>query len=259
MSPKTIIITGASSGIGEGLAHRFAREGHNLALLARREDRIRDIAKTLEKIGVRAIAIPCDVTQKAQVLEAVKRAKSELGPIDIAIANAGIGLPSPSTSFQSEPYEKVMQTNFFGAIYLLEAIIPDMIKRGAGQIVGIGSLAAYLGLPEAGAYCASKTALRHMLESTRIDLNPQGITVTTIHPGYIKTPLTARNAFPMPFLMSLDKGIDKIYTAIKKQKREYAFPWQLAIPAKLSQLCPRWIIDKALSGRHYEKAEEETQ
>jgi len=253
MSPKNVIITGASSGIGEGLAHRFARDGHSLVLLARREDRIKQLAENLEQQGVRAIPIPCDVTQKAQVLEAVKKAKAALGQIDIVIANAGIGLPSPSLTFQSDPYEQVMQTNLFGAIYLIEAILPDMLTQKSGQLVGIGSLAAYLGLPGAGAYCASKAALWHMFQSLRIDLKPKGIAVTVIHPGYIKTPLTDRNDFPMPFLMPLDKGIEKIYRAIKNQKREYAFPWQLAIPAHLSRLCPRWLVDSVLSGREYQK------
>jgi len=253
MTPKTVLITGASSGIGEGLAHRFAHEGHSLVLLARREDVLSKLAEKLKTKGVRAISIPCDVTQKPQVVAAVKRAKEELGQIDIAIANAGIGLPSPSISFESTPYEKVFQTNLFGAIHLIEAVLPDMLTQKSGQLVGIGSLAAYLGLPGAGAYCASKAALWHMFQSLRIDLKPKGITVTIIHPGYIKTPLTDRNDFPMPFLMPLDKGIEKIYMAIEKQKREYAFPWQLAIPAHLSRLCPRWLVDSLLSGRDYQK------
>jgi len=207
MSPKTVLITGASSGIGEALAHRFARDGHSVVLLARREDRIKLLATTLEKnAGVRAIPIRCDVTKKAQVIEAVTRAKNELGPIDIAVANAGIGLPSPSTSFRSKPYEKVMQTNFFGATYLMEAVLPDMLSRKSGQVVGIGSLAAYLGLPDAGAYCASKAALWHMFQSMHVDLKPKGISVTIINPGYIVTPLTEKNDFPMPYLLPWKKA-----------------------------------------------------
>ncbi len=140
--------------------------------------------------------------------------------------------------------EALAEIAVVGAANSVAAVIPEMVARGQGHLVAISSLAGYRGLPKSAAYCASKAAVSAFFESLRIDLEPKGIAVTIIHPGFIKTPLTAGREAQMPFLMELDDAVQKIVRAIEKQKKSYAFPWQLATIVRVGMIMPIWMYDR---------------
>jgi short-subunit dehydrogenase len=240
---KTVLITGASSGIGKGLALQIAARGARLGLIARREELLKEI---VDKIGAQngtAIALSADVRDGAAVQSATDRISSALGPIDIMIANAGIGVTDHASNLNPNKVAEVMNINLLGAVNSVAAVLPAMTDRGSGQLVAISSLAAYRGLAKSAAYCASKAALSAFFESLRIDLRHSGLTVTVIHPGFIKTALTDGRESKMPYLMELDDAIKKILTAIEKGKKSYAFPWQLATIVRAGLIMPASMYD----------------
>ena len=222
------MVTGASSGIGRGVAVELSRRGAKLGLVARRKETLQEIVSEFESRGGKALAVPGDVQDALAVRAAADRFREQLGPIDVLIANAGIGSTNDSAELRASEVAGVINVNVIGAANSVAAVVPEMVARGRGQLVVISSLAAYRGLPKSAAYCASKAAVSAFFESLRLDLQPRGIAVTIIHPGFIKTPLTAGRHAQMPFLMELDVAVEKILRAIEKKKKSYAFPWQLA-------------------------------
>ena len=236
------VITGASSGIGASLAYRFARDGHTLALIARREKKLSDVVDRCHELGGKAVVYPCDITDKQAVKACVEQILDELGEVDTFIANAGISLSSEGQVFNAYVFEKTWKSNLIGHSYFLERLIPVMTKRGSGHLVGIGSLASYRGLPGAGAYCSSNAAMVSLFESLRIDLKPYGICVSMINP-----PLTDKNRFYMPFLMETEEGVSHIYRAIKKKKALFAFPKPIVWALRLSRCVPIFLFDRVIS------------
>ncbi|HEX6284329.1 MAG TPA: SDR family NAD(P)-dependent oxidoreductase, partial [Pyrinomonadaceae bacterium] len=188
---KTVMITGASSGIGKGLALEIAARGGRVGLLARREDVLNEIVDQIRSRNGTAIAIAADVRDPKAVRAAADRIRSELGPIDVMIANAGVGATKHASELDPDQVAEVININVLGAVNSVSAVVPEMVERGSGHLVAISSLAGYRGLAKSAAYCASKAALSSFFESLRIDLRHTGVTVTIIHPGFIKTPLTA--------------------------------------------------------------------
>jgi len=249
---KTVMITGASSGIGRGLAIELARRGARVGLVARRSDVLKEIVDEIEaspkarsdSANSGAIALPADVQDEESMRSAARRLESEFGPIDILIANAGIGTTRDASELTGNDVAKVINVNVIGVANSVAAVVPQMVERGSGQLVAISSLAAYRGLPKSAAYCASKAAVSAFFESLRLDLEPRGITVTIIHPGFIKTPLTAGRDAQMPFLMELNEALEKIVGAIEKRKKSYAFPWQLATIVRTGMVMPIWMYDR---------------
>ena len=240
---KVVMITGASSGIGRGLALEIASRGGQLALLARREDLLKEIVDEASKRDVHAIAATADVRDAKAVREAADQFRKELGPIDILIANAGIGTSDHATRLTPEHAANVIGINTLGAVNSVAAVLPEMVERKQGRLVAISSLAAYRGLAKSAAYCASKAALSAYFESLRIDLRHTGVGVTIIHPGFIKTDLTSGREAKMPYLMELEDGVKKIVSAIEKEKKTYAFPWQLATIVRAGRLMPVAMYD----------------
>ena len=240
---KVVMITGASSGIGRGIALEVASRGAHLGLLARREDLLNEIVGEAKKRNVKAVAAAADVRDVKAVREAADRFRKELGPIDVLIANAGIGTSDHATRLTPEHAANVMSINVLGAVNSVAAVMPEMVERKRGRLVAISSLAAYRGLSKSAAYCASKAAMSAYFESLRIDLRHTGVGVTIIHPGFIKTDLTAGRNAKMPYLMELDAGVKKIVSAIEREKRSYAFPWQLATIVRASMLMPPAMYD----------------
>ena len=240
---KVVMITGASAGIGRGLALEIASRGGHLALLARREDLLNEIIEEARSRNVKAVAAAADVRDVKAVREAADRFRAELGPIDILIANAGIGTSDHATRLTPEHAANVIGINVLGAVNSVAAVLPEMVERKQGRLVAISSLAAYRGLAKSAAYCASKAALTAYFESLRIDLRDTGVGVTIIHPGFIKTALTSGREAKMPYLMELDEGVKKIVSAIEKEKKIYAFPWQLATIVRASMLMPPSMYD----------------
>jgi short-subunit dehydrogenase len=240
---KVVMITGASSGIGRGLALEIAARGAHLGLLARREELLNEAVSEARARNVKAVAASADVRDAKAVRAAADRFRKELGPIDILIANAGIGTAHHALQLAPDHAAEVIGINVLGSVNSVAAVAPEMVARGQGRLVAISSLAAYRGLPKSAAYCASKAAVTAYFESVRIDLRKTGVGVTIIYPGFIKTALTSGRAAKMPYLMELDSAVKKIVAAIEKEKQSYAFPWQLATFVRSGLLMPAGVYD----------------
>jgi NAD(P)-dependent dehydrogenase (short-subunit alcohol dehydrogenase family) len=275
-SDKVVLITGASSGIGRGLAVELAQRGAKLGLLARGaaaqkaigaavggrrstdppvsivpSPALLEVAQEIEEktssqsgaAAARTLLLPADVRDAKAVRAAADRLREEFGKIDVLIANAGVGATTEATELDPEEVARLMSVNVIGAVNSVAAVLPEMAKRGSGQLVAISSLSAYRGLRKSAAYCASKASLSSFFESLRIDLIGSGVNVTIIHPGFIRTPLTAGRKADMPFLMELDYAVNKIIGAIEKKKKSYAFPWQLATIVRAGMIMPNFMYD----------------
>lgn len=238
------MITGASSGIGRGLAKELASRGGAVGLVARRADTLKELQTEIENSGGRALAVAGDVRDASSIKSATDQITTALGPIDVLVANAGIGTSTDGSQVSGEEVANVISVNVIGAANSVSAVLPQMVERRQGQLVVISSLAAYRGLPKSAAYCASKAAVSAFFESLRLDLAPKGIDVTIIHPGFIKTALTAGRDAQMPFLMELDDAVKKIANAIERRKKSYAFPWQLATIVRAGMIMPIWMYDR---------------
>lgn len=249
---KVVFLTGASSGIGEALALETAKRGAILGLVARREDLLNELAAKCEAVGGKARVFVCDVVDAAAVQTAAQTLRNEFGQIDILIANAGIGgITSGLDVYKPEQVKKVIDINLMGAVNAVYAVLPPMLERGSGQLVAISSLAGFRGLPKSAAYSASKGAMTNFFESVRLDVQDQGVSVTIIQPGFIKTPLTSGRQNKMPFIMELEDAVPYFLNAIEKRKKFAAFPWQLATFVRLGRIFPAWLYDKIASGAKY--------
>jgi short-subunit dehydrogenase len=241
-SNKVVLITGASSGIGRGLALEFARRGAAVGLFARRESLLKEIVQEIENSGGQALALPGDVTNSGSVRAAACELRRKFGYIDVLVANAGVGGTTYAVDLCEKEVAELIHINVIGVVNSVTAVVPHMIQRGSGHLVAISSLAAYRGLPKSAAYCASKAGVSALFESLRIDLMGTGVSVSTIHPGFIKTPLTAGRK-RMPYLMELDDAVQKIMRAIELRKKSYSFPWQLASIVRACMILPNPIYD----------------
>jgi short-subunit dehydrogenase len=250
-SNKVVLVTGASSGIGRGLALELARRGAKLGLVARRkeilDEIVAEIASNSAKNGggqaTNVIAIAGDVQDAESMRAAAEQLRSSFGKIDVLIANAGIGGANDAANFDAANLANVITVNVIGVGNSVAAVVPEMVERGSGQLVVISSLSAYRGLPKSAAYCASKAAVSAMFESLRLDLKPRGIDVTIIHPGFIKTPLTAGRKAKLPWLQELQPAVNKMIRAIERRKKSYAFPWQLATIVRAGMIMPNAMYD----------------
>lgn len=245
------MITGASSGIGEGLALELARRGATVGLVARRAEVLSELVHKISSEGGKALALVADVNDAGELRTQAVFLRQEFGPIDVLIANAGIGTISPALDLQPEDVATVFKVNVLGAVNSVAAVLPEMIARKQGQLVAISSLSAYRGLPKSAAYCASKAAVSSFFESLRIDLRNSGVDVTIIHPGFIKTPLTTGRKAKMPYMMELDTAVKQMVRAIEKRKKSYAFPWQLASIVRLGLVMPIFMYDRIASRNSY--------
>jgi short-subunit dehydrogenase len=240
---KVVMITGASSGIGRALAIDLARRGARVGLLARREELLKEIVGEIETEGAVAKALAVDVQDAEAVRTAADRLRLELGPIDVLVANAGVGVTADAAELDAREVSNVIGVNVIGVANCVAAVVPEMVARSSGHLVAISSLAAYRGLPKSAAYCASKAAVSAFFESLRLDLSGKGIGVTIIHPGFIKTPLTEGRHAQMPFLMELDNAVAKIVRAIETRRKSYAFPWQMAAIVRAGMVMPNFMYD----------------
>jgi short-subunit dehydrogenase len=246
---KVVFLTGASSGIGEALALAMAERGAALGLLARREELLKELAGKCERFGVEAKYYAVDVTDAQAVAVAAESLRKEFGRIDVLIANAGIGGNNAETrNLNAEAVAKVININLLGAVNAVAAVLPSMLENKSGQLVAISSLAGIRGLPKSAAYSASKAGMTAFFESVRLDVQNEGVAVTIIQPGFIKTPLTSGRASKMPFLMELEDSIPHFLNAIEQRKKFAAFPWQLASFVRLAKIFPVWLYDR-IAGR----------
>ena len=214
--PETsILITGASSGVGAALAVRLARHGGRLALTARRAERLEAVAEDVRRQGGRT-------------RELAARVATEQGPVDVAFLNAGLGGPTALTRFSAEKVRYMFEVNVFGVVNWLEQLLPDMISRGQGVIAVTSSLAAMRGIPTGGAYSASKAAVSTLIESLRAEARARGLQMSIIEPGFFKSELTEKNNFPMPFLLETEDAARIMEQEVAEGRERIRFPWQFA-------------------------------
>jgi hypothetical protein len=235
---KKIVITGAASGIGRDLALLLNQFGATLFLIDIQQieqDQFENLASISFYKG--------DVTHQSQMNSIKDEILSKTSLIDIVIAAAGVGGLNPGMNFSIPTDQKVMSINYFGTINSLVPFIESMIKNHSGHLVGISSLAAYRGLPQAASYSASKAAQMTLLESLRLDLKKSGIYVSSIHPGFVETPMANHSDFEMPFKVSVRKSSFLILKAIMKKKKQYAYPWPMALLSKINRFLPNFIYD----------------
>jgi NADP-dependent 3-hydroxy acid dehydrogenase YdfG len=241
MPPRTVLITGASSGIGRALALEYAARGARLALAARRADELeRTLALAREK-GGDGVVLPLDVTDVAAVNDAVARAARDLGSLDLVIANAGFGGQTPAATLTWEQVGPMLRTNIEGAMATLVAAVPILVAQKSGQLVGISSLAGKRGLPQAATYSATKAALSAFLEGLRLDLAPVGIRVTDVQPGFVHTPGTANAKNPMPFVWPVEKAARVIARRLERAPAIISFPWPLVLLTSFGRILPHWL------------------
>lgn len=240
-----MVITGASSGIGEALALELARRGwERIALLSRRADALEPVAREVRERGSKAMAIACDVRDARAVRDAVARAEAEWGTIDLAIANAGIGYPTPAHRFSLDDATAMMRTNFDGMLHLWAAVSTGMLARGDGQFVAIASLAGLRGLPGSSIYSASKAAMQAWMEASRVELTGKGIAMTIVNPGFVATPLVEKNRFRMPFLMQPRDVARRIADGIESRSRVIEFPLPMSLLMRTLRLLPAFVFDR---------------
>jgi NADP-dependent 3-hydroxy acid dehydrogenase YdfG len=244
MAPRTAYITGASSGIGRALALELAGRGVHVALAARRAAELDALVAQIGERGGRALAITVDVADPDAAMEAVRKADRELGPLEMVIANAGVGHAGHASTLHWDDVSRILDVNVRGAMATLCAAIPIFLAHKAGHLVGVTSLAGRRGLPGAGAYGASKAALSMFLETLRIDLAGAGIRVTDVQPGFVATPMTARARHPLPFLWTADRTAQHIARRLESAPPTIAFPWPLAMATGLSRYLPAWLYDR---------------
>ncbi len=245
MSWRSAIVTGASSGIGEALARALAKAGVTVGLTARRADRLESIANEIQAQGGIAAWASADAANPSATLEAISNLIETIGPIDLLIANAGRAGRASDLGFSADSFEKVLRVNLLGTAYAIDAVLPGMIERGQGQLVGISSMAGYRGLPgSAGSYSTSKAGLSNMLEGLRIELRGKGIAVSVVHPGFVRTPMTSKFQDSLSWVVSSETAAQIILKGARARKRTISFPWQAACLMGSLRLLPGFAYDR---------------
>jgi short-subunit dehydrogenase len=243
---QVAVVTGASSGIGWALARELAADGATVGLIARRADLLTKLTAEIVAAGGKAAFAVADVGDRAQTLTAFADLAARLGPVDLLVANAGVGAPTLLNPQNTPDIEKMFRVNTLGVVYSLEAVLPGMLQRRRGHIAAVSSMAAYKGLPGESAYSASKAAVNAYMEGLRIQLRDRGVAVTTICPGFIRTPMTDVNKFHMPWLLEPDDAARRIVRALRSRRAVFNFPWQMSILIKLTRWLPDWVMARAM-------------
>lgn len=249
-----VFLTGASSGIGEALARHYAAGGATLGLLARRGDLLRSLKASLDAPGD---IYPCDVRDLAAVSAAADDFVARFGVPDLVIGNAGVSFGTLTEHAEDAAvFREVLDINVMGLVNTFHPFVRPMRSRGSGTLAGIASVAGFRGLPGATAYSASKAAAIRYLEGLRVELRSSGVRVTTLCPGYIATPMTSRNRYPMPFILQPDDAARRFARAIAAGASYAVIPWQMAIAGRVLAVLPNWLYDRlvARSGRKPRKS-----
>lgn len=239
---KTAWITGASSGIGLELTRLMDARGVRVAASARSQDALTEMASK----GGATTAYPLDVTDPAAVAACAHRIENDVGPIDLAVLSAGAWAIVDVDALDLTAVRRGIEVNYMGAIHVLDAVIPHMLERERGHIAIVASVAGYRGLPRSIAYGPTKAALINLAETLRTELEPRGITLSLINPGFVDTPMTRKNPFPMPGLVSAPKAAERILAGLARRRFEIAFPFGFTTAMKLLRVVPDvvyfWVI-----------------
>jgi len=242
MKAPAVFITGASSGIGAAFARHYAAQGATLGLAARRADLLETLGRSLP---VPAYTYPLDVTDAAALAHAGADFMARAGVPDIVIANAGVSAGTLTEAAEDHAvFSRILAVNVLGLAHTFSPFIAPLRAAGRGRLVGIASVAGIRGLPGAGAYSASKAAAINYLESLRIELRGSGVRVVTLAPGYIATPMTAVNPYPMPFILPAAEAVRRMARHIDAGRSYAVVPWQMAVAARLMRLAPNRLFDR---------------
>ncbi len=241
---KCVWITGASTGIGRELALLLAREGATVAVSARSEDNLKEMQALHPAIKPYPLDV-MDADRVARVFAAIER---DHGPVDLAVLNAGIWQPMLVSDFSAEKAKTSMGVNYFGVLHALEPVMRAMTNRGRGHIAIVSSVAGYRGLMKGAAYSPTKAALISLCESLYLSLERKGVKLSVINPGFVKTPMTDVNTFPMPFIVTVDEAVQTIADGLARGKYEIVFPFRMALLMKALRIVPNrvffWIIGR---------------
>ena len=232
LTGKVAWVVGGSSGIGAAVARELACRGATVAISARRNEQLRDVA------GGDMLVVPADVTDAASVSAAAARARQELGPIDLAVLSAGYWKQMDPADWDTGVFDEHLRVNLTGMSNAIAAVLPGMLQRHYGVIAGIASVAGYRGLAGSEAYGATKAAQINLLESLRVHVARTGVHVTTICPGFVRTGLTAGNRFPMPFIIDADQAARSICNGLERKRTEIVFPVRMALLMKAARFVP---------------------
>ena len=245
-----VLITGASSGIGQALALAYLRKGWRLALVARRSQDMQAWAQTHALGPAQCQIYPADVAEVDSIVAAGQQCLQEMGLPDVVVANAGISVGMDSAERSDlDVLARTLAVNNIGLAATFHPFIRLMRERGSGRLVGVASVAGIRGLPGHGAYCASKAGVISYCESLRGELRGSGVRVVTLSPGYIDTPLTRQNRYPMPFLMSAQAFANAAVRAIEAGHSYRVFPWPMAVVDKLLRVLPDKLFDRMMAGQ----------
>ncbi len=234
---KTALLTGASSGIGRGLAVWLAKRDVKVYAAARRID---ELERLRDEVGDNILPLKLDVSDGDATFAAVQKLDADCGGLDLVIANAGVGDDTRPKTLKWEAVSRMIDVNVSGATATLCGALQGMISRGHGQLVGISSLAALLPLPQSSTYCASKAYVSMFLDSLRLDVEKYGLVVTSIHPGFVKSEMTAKNKpEAMPFILETEDAVNRMGLAMLRKKKVFTFPWPLATAIATARAMPR--------------------
>jgi short-subunit dehydrogenase len=242
-----IWITGASAGIGQATAREYVNQGHTVFGSARSADKLDRLAGECDEGEGAFHPLVADVTDAAGMQAAYDQMKKTAGIPDLVILNAGNFYPTPASTFSVQSHRDLMEVNYFGVLNGFDLVLPDFIERQRGQIAIVSSLAGYRGLPPGSAYGASKAGLINFCETVQPELKQLGVDIRLINPGFVKTPLTDKNEFPMPFLITAEQAAQRIIKGLASGKFEITFPRPFAILMKVLRLLPNALYLKITS------------
>jgi short-subunit dehydrogenase len=240
---KNIFITGASSGIGEYVAYEYAKQGATIGLAARRKEALEKVSAKCEELGGKPIIYEVDVNNQLTTKNAIDDFIIKSGGIDVVIANAGISGKVDLSKGDSSATNRMLSTNILGVANTVIPTLPTMVKQQSGRVVVLSSIAGFRGLPGRSSYSASKVAVRFMANSWRSSFVKDGISFTTICPGFIDTDMTNKHKYHLPFLMNVDVFAQKMVQAIEEKKKTYIAPWQWRFVIPLIKVVPEWLLN----------------
>ena len=232
LKDRTAWVVGASSGIGAATARELVSRGARVAISARREDQLAQVAGSL------MLVVPADVTDAQGLRAAADRVRTELGPIDLVVLNAGDWQQMHATSWDTDVFRRHVEVNLVGMSNGIGAVLPEMIARGSGVIAGVASVAGYRGMAKSEAYGATKAGQINLLEALRGQVARTGVHVTTICPGFVRTEMTQGNDFPMPFIVEADEAARAVCDGLERERNEIVFPKRMAVVMKAARLVP---------------------
>ncbi len=237
MPREVVWVTGASAGIGKAIVEAYVADGAVVAATARPSERLDALAQEHDDV----LAFPADITDAEAIKATVAAIEERLGPIDRAILNAGTHHPVKAPDFKADDLRALMETNLMGTANCLEALLPVMMGRKRGQIAVVSSIAGYTGLPTSAYYGASKAALFNLCESLKFDTDAAGVDLRVVAPGFVRTPLTDKNEFPMPFIMEPEDAAKRVVKGLKGRQFEVTFPRRFSYQLKLLRCLPYWL------------------